>query len=190
MKLVKVQSCESDIKFKGTRTLKNTVAQLAKNNRYSLTEPNQRYISNSIDELGKTAGKKTVQFLLNIARKLKYSTNIKLEDSPVTDWKAKLLNAAAAALAITPLINKTEFAEKIDKLRVQQSLNRMEKDILSLRENLLKSVDLKQIQAQTIGGAKDFQRNLDYFIISSETTLEHKKYVLKKLNYLMKKILK
>ena len=32
---------------------------------------------------------------------------------------------------------------------------------------------------------KDFERNLDYFIVSSETTLEHKKYVLERLNYFM-----
>jgi len=186
MKLVSIKLADNNIEtFKGTRTLKNTVSQLAKNNKYSLNEPNQRNITNSINELGKTSGEKTVKFLLDIASRLKYATNIKLKDKPINNWKEMLLNAAAGALAITPFLNKTDFTKKIEELRNINSLNTTEENILKLRSDLLKVVDINQIKNETEDGIKDFERNLDYFIVSSETTLEHKKYVLKKLNYLM-----
>ena len=176
---------KENVNFDGTRTLRNTVSQLAKNNKYSLNEPNQRYITNSITELGKISGEKNIKFLLKTAAKTTYSTNIKLEDSPKNDWVGMLLGAAAAALAITPLVNKTEFAQKIQELSKPKQLIEDEKQILAERETLLKSVDLEQIKKETVGGIKDFERNLDYFIVSSETTLAHKKYVLNRLNYFM-----
>ena len=187
MKLFGIQYGDSkdNINFKGTRTLKNTVVQLARNNRYSLSEPNQRYIANSINELGAIPGENNIRFLLNIAAKEKYNTNIKLTDAPKHDWKTMLLTAAASALALTPIVNKTEFANKIQELSKPQELSEDEKDILKARESLLNAVDLEQIKNETVGGIKDFQRNLDYFIVSSETTVAHKKYVLKRLNYFM-----
>ena len=54
------------VSFNGRRVFRNTVAQLAKNNSYSLTEPNQRLITNSIGELAKIGDKKNVEFLLYI----------------------------------------------------------------------------------------------------------------------------
>ena len=55
---------ERNIIFEGKRTDRNAVKQLAKNNRYSLTEPNQRYISTAIEKLGQVKGSKNINFLL------------------------------------------------------------------------------------------------------------------------------
>ena len=176
---------KSNINFNGTRTLKNTVSQLAKNNKYSLTEPNQRYIISSISELSKVAGEKTVKFLIDIASKLKYSTNIRLKDNPLNDWKDMLLNAAMQVLAITPSANEEEYISRIESVKNNHDYNKTEQEIMILRDKLLQSVDIAQIKRETIGGIKDFKRNLDYFIVSSETNLKHKKYVLERLNYLM-----
>ena len=95
-----------NIEFEGKRTARNITSQLTRNNSYSLNEPNQRYITNSIKELSEVPGKKNIEFLLNAASKVKYATNIRLKDAPKNNWKGMLLAAAAAAAAITPLINK------------------------------------------------------------------------------------
>ncbi len=175
----------ADIKsFKGKRLDKNAVSQLIKNNPYSLTEPNQRYISTAIESLGKVAGEKNIQFLLDAAAQSRYSTSITLQDAPKNDWRSKLLAAAASALAITPLANSS-LADKLFELQKPQEKSIEEQEILTLREQLLAVVDLEQINNETIGATKNFTKNLDYFIVSSETSLEHKKYVLERLNYFM-----
>lgn len=191
MKLSGIQSFDNKNNTFGTstRVLKNTVSQLSKNNRYSLTEPNQRYIANSIKELSEKAGEEIIKFLLNTAAKLKYMTNIKLKDNPQNDWKKMLIDAAGNVFhspdtKIAPA-KKEKLYNKFLKVNSAKNLNKTEKDILKLRDKLLSSVDIKQIENETVGGIKDFEHNLDYFIISSETTLEHKKYVLKRLNHLM-----
>lgn len=183
---MKIDSISSaDIKsFKGKRLDKNAVAQLIKNNPYSLTEPNQRYITTAIESLGKVAGEKNIQFLLDAAAQSRYSTSISLQDVPKNDWRAKLLAAAASALAITPLANSS-LADRLAELQKPQEKSIEEQEILTLREQLLAVVDLEQINNETLGATKNFTKNLDYFIVSSETSLEHKKYVLERLNYFM-----
>ena len=172
--------------FKSKRVHRNIITQLTKNNSYSLTEPNQRLIKNAITEFSKNYDKKSIDFLITTAAKTKYSTNIVLKDAPKNDWKTILLTAAAgAAAAVASIPEKLNLFNKIEEVGDVKELNKTELEILDLREHLLSSVDLKQIEKETIGPVKDFERNLDYFIISSETTLEHKKYVLKQLKYFM-----
>ncbi|MBE7703029.1 MAG: hypothetical protein E7Z89_03150 [Cyanobacteria bacterium SIG28] len=170
--------------FKSKRIDKNTIMQLAKNNPYSLTEPNQRYISNAIENLSKVKGVKNIKFLLNVAAQNKYTTNIKLETQPKTNWTEKLLAAASAVIAITPFVSKS-VKEKAEKIKQNEKLKPIEIEILKSKDELIASVDLKQIEKETKGTTKDFKKNLDYFVVSSETTLEHKKYVLDRLNYMM-----
>jgi hypothetical protein len=172
------------MQFRGHRLDKNAVAQLSNNNPFSLTEPNQRYITNSIDNLSKISGDKNLNFLLNTAAQNKYSTNIALKELPKNNWRTKLLAAAAAVIAITPFAN-SKLVEKFQALSKPQKLTKEEKEILKSRTQLLQSIDLQQIQNETTGTERDFEKNLDAFVISSETTLEHKKYVLDKLNYFM-----
>lgn len=183
MKIDVIQGVNNN-NFKGKRLDRNAVSQLIKKNPYSLTEPNQRYISNAIEALGKVAGEKNIQFLLDAAAKNRYSTSITLQDFPKNDWNGKLLAAAASAIAITPFANSA-FAERLEELQKPQDKSLDEQEILTLREQLLAVVDLEQINNETIGTIKNFTKNLDYFIVSSETSLEHKKYVLERLNYFM-----
>lgn len=176
----------NNIEFKGQRVQRNAVSQLVKNNKYSLTEPNQRFITNSITELGKVKGKKNINFLLDIVKNLKYSTNIKFDGLPAkNNWKSLLLAAAAAAGAITASIGLDSINKKIAALSKPKKLTQEEQEILSLREQLLAVVDLEEVNKKTVGTIKNFEKNLSYFIASSETTLEDKKYVLEKLNYFM-----
>ena len=172
--------------FKSKRIHRNIITQLAKNNPYSLTEPNQRLIKNAITEFSKNYDSKSINFLINTAAKTKYTTNITLKDAPKNDWKTILLTAAAgAAAAITSATERLGLFNQIEEAGEVQELNKTELEILDLRSNILKTIDLKQIEKETQGPIKDFERNLDYFIVSSETTLEHKKYVLKQLKHFM-----
>ena len=164
---------KQNINFEGKRLDRNAVSQLRKSNKYSLTEPNQRYISNAIENLGKVKGVKNINFLLDTAAKNTYKTNIVLQNAPKNNWTAKLLAAAAAAIAITPFVSD-KIKSKMAKLEQPQRLNDVEKEILALREQLLAVVDLEQINNDSKSTMKNFERNLDYFIVSSETTLEHK----------------
>lgn len=171
--------------FTGRRECTNAVSQLTQNNPYSLTEPNQRNIINSITELGKSGDKKSINFLLNTAAKSKYSTNIVLKNQPKNNWKKLLLAAAATAAALVPAIVQSKIFEKISKINSDTKLNKTEREILKLRDQLLAVVNSEQINNEAKGPEKDFEKNLDYLIISSETTQKHKKYILKQLNYLM-----
>ena len=84
MKIQGIHSFEErKLSFKGKRVDKNIVAQLGKNNPYSLTEPNQRNITNAISRLGKVKGSKNINFLLDTAAKNTYSTNIVLKHAPI-----------------------------------------------------------------------------------------------------------
>ncbi len=87
------------------------------------------------------------------------------------DWKSKLLAAAASALAITPLANST-LADKLSELQKPREISIEEQEILQLRKQLLAVVDLEQINNNSLSTAKNFIKNLDYFIVSSETSLE------------------
>lgn len=186
MKINSIDGIKSNsLKFRGKREATNAVSQLAKNNSYSLTEPNQRHIINSIKELSKYRDLKTVKFLMDTAAKLKYSTNIVLKHQPKNNWKSMLLTAAASLAALIPALAQTDILNKIAKIENNTKLNSAEREILNLKKQLLAVVDLEEVNNNSIGPAKDFEKNLDYFIISSETTLEHKKYVLERLNYFM-----
>ena len=175
------------INFGGKRVSRNVVSQLTKNNPYSLNEINQRAISNAISDLGRVKGLKNIKFLMDTAAKNKYSTKIELEDAPKNNWGKKIIAAALSALALTSQtgIDTGDWADKICNIDKRKNLNNDEKKIMTLRNELLKSADLEQIKKETIGTAKNFKRNLDYLIVSSETTLEHKKYILERLNYFM-----
>ena len=59
-------------KFKGIREDRNTTSQLKGNNKYSLTEPNQRRISQAIENLAKQRGEENIRFLLNVGENLTY----------------------------------------------------------------------------------------------------------------------
>ena len=187
MKILKTENVSNSnfVKFKGTRTSIKAIEQLSKNNAYSLTEPNQRLIINAIEKLSKTTGKDNINFLLKTAANSTYSTSIELENRPKNDWKTLLLNAAKSILEKTPLKDKSKYLAEILSLEKHKKLNSIEKDIMTLRNKLLKVVNQEQIKKETSGSIKDFKKNLDYFIVSSETTKEHKKYVLERLNYLM-----
>ena len=184
---INVFGVSKNLSFKGNRIFHNTVAQLAKNNPYSLTEPNQRAITNAIKELGNVKGIKNIRFLMDTAAKSAYSTNIKLQDSPKNDWVSKLVEAAKSALYKTGFnrVQTSYWLGAIAAITAAKTLNSDEKEILNLRDELLKAVNLEQIEKETVGTTKDFKRNLDYLIVSSETTLEHKKYILQRLNYFM-----
>ena len=55
MKLFSINSANDrkNINFDGKRINKNAIKQLTRNNPFSLTEPNQRLISNAIEEMSK-----------------------------------------------------------------------------------------------------------------------------------------
>ena len=88
MKIFNIQIFNPE--FKGQRQDRKTISQLKQENKYDLNVPNQRRISNAIDNLSKIPGEKNIDFLLDVADNLKYGTNIDLGKKPYNDWNSKL----------------------------------------------------------------------------------------------------
>lgn len=172
--------------FKGRREDRNNVNQLRVNNSYSLTDPNQRRISESIENLGKYSGDENLNFILDVANNLQYGTNIENGKSPKNDWKMKLKGAAEKVLNISNPSVKEKYQSKFDEIfNMPQKLTEDEKAILEYKKLILKNSDLKSLECNKNENIKSLEKNLDYFIKSSETTTAQKLYILKRLDYMM-----
>nr|QGT49736.1 hypothetical protein Melaina855_1230 [uncultured Candidatus Melainabacteria bacterium] len=169
--------------FTGKRQDRNTVNQLKQDNPYDLNYINQRNISQAIENLSELPGEDNVNFLLDISENLKYTTNIDLGKNSYNDWQVKLNNAAKKSLSKSPQEIQEKLAQRIEKLSAKKSLTGEEQEILSLRDLILFQVDKKQLEQIENKNIKELNRNLDYFIISSEVPLSQKLYILKRLNY-------
>ena len=174
------------LSFKGTREDRNIVEQLKQNNDYSLTENNQKRISKSIENLAQNKGEKNLEFLLDVAENLQYGTNIKTDSAPRNDWKAKLKNAVETSFNISDPIAKNKYESKIQKVfDPKKPLSPDEKALLDMRSEILKKIDKSQLQNLANYNVKNIEKNLNNFIISSETPLQQKKYILNRLDYFL-----
>lgn len=165
--------------FKGVREDRNTVAQLKENNNYSLTEPNQRRINKAIENLAKQRGEENIKFLLSVGENLKYQTNIKNNGIEVkNDWASKLKTASEESLYHSNPLLKDKYQSKIDDVFSQKPLNKDELYLNKTKNSLVRMVKGYSDEAK-------IKKDLEYFIESTETPIEHKKYVMKRLNYFM-----
>lgn len=184
MKIFNIQIFNPE--FKGQRQDRKTISQLKQENKYDLNVPNQRRISNAIDNLSKIPGEKNIDFLLDVADNLKYGTNIDLGKKPYNDWNSKLKNAAKNSYDISDETTKEKLKLKIEQsLNVQKPLTNKEKELLQARTELLSKIDFEALNSIPQSNIKNIKRNLDYFIISSEVSIAQKLYILKRLNYFM-----
>ena len=165
--------------FKGIREDRNTVSQLKENNNYSLTEPNQRRINKAIENLAKQRGEENIKFLLDVGENLKYQA--KLPDKTIqtkNDWSSKLKGAAEESLSHSNPILRDKYQPKIDKVFSEKPLTKDEEEMAKIKNKLVRKVKGDKEE-------KAIQKNLEYFIASTETPIEQKKYVLKRLDYFM-----
>src|SRR5574344_2030423 len=172
--------------FKGRREDRNTTNQLKQDNDYALTSNNQINITKAIKNLGKESGESNVKFLLDVADNLKYSTNIKNGKEPNNDWKDKLKTATESSLAISKPIVQQKYAKDVDRVfNKEKDLTDDEKDILKSQDYILSKVDKKQLEKQSNPNIKNLEKNLDYFVVSSEVPINQKKYVMGRLAHFM-----
>src|SRR5574344_2285531 len=172
--------------FKGRREDRNTVSQLSDNSNYALTENNKLKITNAIKNLAKESNEKNIQFLLGVANNNKYVTNIKNGKEPNSDWTAQLKDATEKALANTNPIIKDKYATTFNKVfNTPKDLSEDEKSILNSQKYILSKIDKNQLEEQKNTNIKNFERNMQYFITSSETPLKQKKYILDRMSYLL-----
>ncbi|MCR5266263.1 MAG: hypothetical protein K6E29_06690 [Cyanobacteria bacterium RUI128] len=165
--------------FKSVREDRNTVSQLRQNNDYSLNEPNQRRINEAIDNLAKQRGEENIRFLLDVGKNLKYQTVIPKVERPVkNDWNAKLKHAAEESLAISNPILREKYQPEINRVFDEKQPTKDDEYLAKGKNRLVKAVKGTQYH-------DDIERNLEYFITSTETPIEQKKYILKRLNYMM-----
>lgn len=172
--------------FQGQRQDRKNILQLQQDNDYDLNVPNQRRISESIENLSKIPGEDNINFLLDTANNLKYGTNIDLGKKSYNDWKKKLHNAAKKSLALSECSVQEQLSKKIDKsFNDKKPLTKTETEILNLRKSLLSQIDFDSLKDIPDENIKNVRKNLDYFIISSEVPTAQKLYILKRLNYFM-----
>ena len=172
--------------FKGVREDRNTTAQLKQNNNYSLTEPNQRRINKAIENLAKQQGEENIRFLLDIGENLKYQTNIDNGKTTKNEWKSKLKNATEQSLAHSNPILKEKYQPEIDRVfNDKKELSTDEKALLAHKRSILKRADLSQLKSNPNENIRNLEKNMDYFITSTETPIKQKRYVMSKLDYMM-----
>ncbi len=165
--------------FNGIREDRNTVSQLKENNNYSLTEPNQRRINQAIDNLAKQRGEENIKFLLDVGENLKYQGHV--PDKKIktkNDWETKLRTATEESLAHSNPILKEKYQPQIDKVFAPKPLSNDEEYMVKVKDRLVKKVKGDKEE-------DNIKKNLEYFIASTETPIEQKKYVMKKLDYFM-----
>ena len=172
--------------FKGIREDRNTASQLKQDNKYSLTDNNQKRISKAIENLGTNSGENNIKFLIELGENLQYGSNISLDTKPNNDWKLKIKNALYNSLSISNPILKDKYSAKInDVFSKTQKLSPDETEILKLKDELLKNIDFKQLEHQENKNIKNIEKNLDAFIVSSEVPTTQKKYILNRFNYFL-----
>lgn len=176
-----------NVSFTGKREDKNTVEQLRKQGD-ALTLNNQRNITTAIDKLSEDSSEENIKFLMNVAQGLRYGTSFELDDKKTNnDWKGKLQQATAKALANTTSANKAELQKQFQEVFIDKhEMTEDEKAVMDLRNSILKTKGLPQAMNDSkIDAVKNIAKNLDYFVISSEITTQEKKSCLEKLNKMM-----
>ncbi len=182
MRINRVNNCTA---FTGVRQDRNTVEQLKKENSYDLNLPNQRRISNAIEELSKVPGEDNINFLLDVSQNLRYGTNIDLGKRPYNNWKEKLNKAAQKSLKLSDKSVQEKLSKKLEQaIKTPKNISSEEREILANREILLSKINPEELKGLNENERK-IQKNLNYFIISSEVPTTQKLYILKRLNYMM-----
>ena len=172
--------------FQGKRQDRKTVSQLQKDNVYDLNVINQRNISNAIENLANVPGEDNANFLLDVSENLKYGTNIDLGKQPYNDWRVKLNNAARKSIELSDDNVKSKLLKRLEKIENSpKDLNETELQILDLRKSILSKVDRDLLNSILNKNIKNLDRNIDYFIVSSEVPLFQKLYIMQRLNYFM-----
>lgn len=176
---MKVSAIDKNTQFKGVREDRKTVSQLKQNNNYSLTDPNQRRINKALENLAKQRGEENIKFLLDVAKNLKYQGHV--PDSNIAsknEWSEKLKNATEESLSHSNPILKEKYQTEIDEVFSKKELTEDEKIINAYKESILEKADKNE-------HTKTIEKNLNHFIVSSETPIEQKKYVMERLDYFM-----
>lgn len=174
------------LSFQGKREDRNTTNQLAKDNKYSLTDNNRSRIEKAIENLSNESGENNVKFLLDVAKNLKYGTNIDTGISPNVDWKTKLKDAAKKSLAVSDPIVKEKYTPELKEIfDTKKPLSLDEKDILNEKALLLSNIDKSQLEECKNKNITNIEGNLNYLIASNDIPTKQKKYILNRLNYLL-----
>ena len=168
--------------FKSLRQDKKFVEQLTKDNKYTFAENNQRRILESIENIGKKGSEKNVKFLLNVAKNIRYATNIKFNFSPKNQWLNALMAATSTAITVAGLDNSIELKQEYDEVfAIDKPLTEEETQILGKYDSIVNTLS-KMTDKKTL---EPINNNLQYFIISSESSLEDKKYILDRLEFFL-----
>ena len=174
------------INFNGKRENRNLVSKLSKDNDFSLNEMNQRKINQAIEDLASINSESNVKFLLNTAENLKYGTNIQSPKKSRNDWSSKLNTAVTDAIKGLPEASRKKYETQADKVfNGEKALTPEENRILENKEKILGAIDKKALAALKDKNERNLESNLEYFIVSSETTTKQKDYVLDRLAYFM-----
>lgn len=176
-----------NINFSSNRKQHNFVKKLSSSNE-TLNENMQINISNSIDALAKDGSTENIKFLLNTAKNLNYGIRNNSEfkknifaSSPLANkeimnknWEIELRNATGAALLKNNTLEKQELEKQFVKVfNHKVKLSKPQKEIIDLRAKILNSKTIKTISDEKIKNS--IKENLDYFIFSSEVSLNEKR---------------
>ncbi len=182
------------VNFKSIRTDKNTIGYLIQDNKPILANKKSNIIS-ALNNLQSSPTGSNIQFILNIADKIKYgqggNSEFKriLDDDSITeggrentDW-ISLLADTAEKMILGSTENTIELEEEAKRVfNTEKPLNETQKNILDMRKAIT-AIILDTKGRDNDGNIIDmarFRQNLDYFISSSEVSEQEKKNCLEK----------
>ena len=188
------------IGFKGVRTDRHAVAQLAKGEK-PIIENNKQNIYSALNNLSQMHDDDNISFLLYVAENLAYGQghnsafkdildkeHITPENRENTDWFQLLDDTIRQAISQSSDDSKEIFMDDYQRIfGEKKELTPEQAKIIELRKELTSKVlnALMPEESENIETVTNIRQNIDYFVASSEIPLKQKQQSLEKLIYFM-----
>ena len=185
--------------FKSIRTDKHTVEQLSIGEK-PITDNNKQNIYAALGNLSQIPTADNISFLLSVADNLAYgqgknsvfkdtidNDNITPETRENTDWTQILQDTIKTAMSLSK-DDLTEQRETFNRIfSEKKELTPEQSKLLNLRTELTSYLVKKENMAdeEALIQVVNARKNLDYFVASSEVSIQQKSEVLNKLIYFM-----
>lgn len=185
--------------FKNLRTDKNEIATL-KNGSMPILDNKKENILSALNRMASDSERKSIEFLMDVAENLRYGQfgNSEFRDMidettdisgkrENTDWAELLSDTIKQALSSADSDVSDLEAAYTNLFGTKTPLTAQQKDVLELRNQFKKQiVNQKSVEdADSLSLSAEVSQNIDFFIASSEISLDQKKECLEKLLYLL-----
>ncbi len=162
----------------------------------AITLPHARVLHNAISELSKDHSQRNLDYLFSIAENNKYGINTNSglrkyleKNSPIAgslmennNWDNALKSATEIIIKKLPKNKQELHQRKFNRIFIQEkNLTKAEKNLIKYREYIINTKDFKNAYTSNKEEATKALMHMDFFIASSETSMQEKTYIMSKL---------